>query len=299
MRPHDMSTNETGRTGTQGRLHPVVRVLLYFIALAVVNRIAFAAVAAIMPSIPGWLLDLLEGGVYLVGVLALTWAFLRYLDRQPLASLGLQRQGWLRYLGIGLGVGAGLMVLIFFVMAAAGWLTAELASPGALPLLASALSWAALSFVEELTFRGYIMQGLAKAWVMPLAVLVSSLLFGMVHIIDPEVQVLAIVNVCTAGVFLALAYLVTKSLWFPAGIHIGWNLTEINVLGFPGSGHTEPSVLHTTVSGPELVTGGGFGPEGGLLGLAAWLFGIALLLGYWTAFRRKQGTSSRSSQKSQ
>ena len=119
-----MSTNQTGRTGTKGRLHPALRVLLYVIALAVVNRIAFAAVAAILPSIYGWLLDLLEGGAYLVGVLALTWAFLRYLDRQPLASLGLQRMSWLRYLGIGLGVGAGLMVLLFLFMAAAGWLTA-------------------------------------------------------------------------------------------------------------------------------------------------------------------------------
>ena len=285
----------TGQESVQGRLHPVVRVLLYFIALAVVNRIAFAAVAALLPSIPDWLLDLLEGGVYLAGVLALTWAFLRYLDRQPLVSLGLQRRDWLRNLGIGLGLGAGLMVLLFFVMAAAGWLTTELAAPGALTLLASALSWAALSFVEELTFRGYIMQGLARAWAMPVAVVVSSILFGLVHIIDPNVHVLGIVNVCAAGFFLALAYLVTRSLWFPAGIHIGWNLTEINVLGLPGSGHTEPSLLHTTVSGPDLITGGAFGPEGGLLGLAFWLFGIVLLLGYWAAVRRKVGTSSRRS----
>lgn len=290
-----MGTNETGQAGTQGRLHPVVRVLLYFVALAVVNRIAFAAVAALLPSIPDWLLDLLEGGVYLVGVLAMTWAFLRYLDWQPLVSLGLQRRDWLRNLGIGLGLGVGLMVLLFVVMAAAGWLTAELAAPGALTLIASALSWAALSFVEELTFRGYIMQGLARAWAMPVAVAVSSLLFGLVHIIDPNVQVLGIVNVCAAGFFLALAYLVTRSLWFPAGIHIGWNLTEINVLGLPGSGHTEPSLLHTTVSGPDLITGGAFGPEGGLLGLAFWLFGIVLLLGYWAAFRRNEGMSSRRS----
>jgi membrane protease YdiL (CAAX protease family) len=290
-----MSANETGRTGAQGRLHPVVRVLLYFIAMAVVNRIAFAAVASLLPSIPGWLLDLLEGGVYLGGILALTWAFCRYLDLQPLVSLGLQRQGWLRNLGVGLGLGAGLMVLLFLIMAAAGWLTAERAGSGALPLLASALSWAALSFVEELTFRGYIMQGLAKAWAMPVGVVVSSVLFGMVHVIDPNVQVLAVLNICVAGLFFALAYLVTRSLWFAAGIHIGWNLTEINVLGFPGSGHTEPSILHSTVSGPDLVTGGVFGPEGGLLGLLAWLLGIALLLGYWTAFRRKQGMSSRQS----
>jgi uncharacterized protein len=295
MRSHDMRTNETARADAQGRIHPVVRVLLYFIAMAIVNRIAFAGVAALLPSVSDWLLDLLEGGVYLGGILALTWAFCRYLDRQPLVSLGMQRQDWLRNLVIGLGLGTGLMALLFLVMAAAGWLTAELAAPNALPLLAAALSWAALSFVEELTFRGYIMQGLAKAWAMPLAVVLSSLLFGIVHIIDPNVQVLAIVNICVAGLFFALAYLVTRSLWLPAGIHIGWNLTEINVLGFPGSGHTEPSILHSTVSGPDLMTGGVFGPEGGLLGLLAWLFGIVLLLGYWAAFRRKQGTSGRRS----
>jgi membrane protease YdiL (CAAX protease family) len=281
-----MSTEETQARQSTGRLHPLIRVAAYFVAMAVVNRVAFAGVAILLPSIPAWLLSLLEGGVYLAGILLLTWAFCRYLDQRPLVFLGLQRQGWLRSLAIGLGLGAGLMILIFASMAAAGWLTTEFALPPALPFLASVLSWAALSFVEELTFRGYIMQGLAKAWVMSLAVVVSSVLFGMVHLIDPNVQVLAILNVCTAGLFLALAYLITRSLWLSAGIHIGWNLTEINVLGFPGSGHTEPAILHTTVGGPELITGGAFGPEGGLLGLAAWLLGIALLLCYWLASER-------------
>jgi len=299
VRTHDFKTSETGRVGARGHLHPVVRVLLYFMALAIVNRVAFAAVIAFLPSIPGWLLDLLESGVYLGGILALTWAFCRYLDRQPLVSLGLQRQRGLCNLGIGLSLGAGLMALIFLVMAAAGWLTADLAWPGTLPLLASALSWAVISFAEELAFRGYIMQGLAKAWVVPVAVVVSSLLFGMVHLIDPSARPLAILNICVAGLFLALAYLITRSLWLPAGIHIGWNLTEVHALGFPGSGYSEPSILHSTVSGPDLVTGGAFGPEGGLLGLAAWLLGIALLLGYWVAFRRKPGTSNRQAQKSQ
>jgi membrane protease YdiL (CAAX protease family) len=181
---------------TKGRWHPVVRVLLYFLALAVVNRFAFAGVVGLLPSIPGWLLDLLEGSVYLAGVLALTWAFCRYLDRQALASLGLQRQGWIRYLAVGLSLGTGLMALLFIAMLVAGRLTTELAWPGALPLFGSVLSWAALSFVEELTFRGYIMQGLAKAWAMSVAVGVSSILFGMVHIIDPNAQFLGILNIC-------------------------------------------------------------------------------------------------------
>jgi uncharacterized protein len=281
-----------GRADTKGRWHPVVRVLLYFLALVVVNRIAFAGVVGLLPSIPGWLLDLLEGGVYLGGVLLLTWAFCHYLDRKSLVSLGLGKRGWLQKTAAGLGLGGGLIFLVFAVMLAVGWLTVEPSQVSPLPFLASVLSWTALSFVEELTFRGYIMQGLAKAWAMPIAVAVSSLLFGMVHIIDPNVQFLAILNICVAGLFFALAYLVTRSLWLPAGIHIGWNLTEIQMLGFPGSGHTEPSLLTSAVTGPEVLTGGAFGPEGGLLGLAAWSLGILLLLGYWMACGRKKSVSS-------
>jgi membrane protease YdiL (CAAX protease family) len=270
-----------------GRWHPLIRVLLYFTALAVVNRLAFAGVASLLPSAPGWLLDLLEGSVYLAGILVLTWAFMRYLDRRPLVSLGLQAQGGLLRLLLGLGLGAGLIGMVFTTMAAAGWLVADPGRPDLLPFLASALSWAALSFVEELTFRGYILQGLTKAWTMPVAVVASSLLFGMVHLIDPNVQPLAILNICVAGLFFAVAYLVTRSLWLPAGIHAGWNLAEIHILGLPGSGHTEPSLLHSTVGGPEWVTGGAFGPEGGILSLVAVLCGIALLLGYWLALGRR------------
>jgi membrane protease YdiL (CAAX protease family) len=276
-----------------GRWQPLIRVALYFVAMAIVNRLAFAGVATLLPSVPDWLLDLLEGGVYLAGILLVTHFFMRYLDRQPLVSLGLQAQGWLPRFVLGLGLGAGLIGLVLAAMATAGWLEVEPGRPDLLAFLASALSWAALSFVEELTFRGYILQGLARAWAMPVAVAISSLLFGLVHLIDPNVQLLAILNISVAGLFFAVAYLVTRSLWLPAGIHVGWNLAEIHVLGFPGSGHTEPSLLQTTVRGPELVTGGAFGPEGGLLMLAAWLLGLLLLLGFWVALGRRARTSSR------
>lgn len=278
--------------GPRQRLHPVLRVVAYFLVMAAVNRLSFAVVPAVFPSAADWLLALLEGAVYLGGILALTWAFCRYLDRKPLVSLGLQRQGWLAKLAAGLGLGAGLMLLVFAVLAAAGWLTAEPASPQPLPWVASALSWAALSLAEELAFRGYIMQGLAGAWGMPAAVVVSSLAFGAVHLIDPNVSLVAVLNISVGGLLFAVAYLVTRSLWLPAGIHIAWNLTEIQILGFPGSGYVEPALLRTTVSGPEWLTGGAFGPEAGLLALGAWLLGICLLVGYGMT-RRRRSTSDR------
>jgi uncharacterized protein len=151
------------------------------------------------------------------------------------------------------------------------------------------VSWLIISFNEELAFRGYILQRLAQAWGLPAAVVASSLVFAMVHVLNPNVRLLAVIGLFAAGLLLACAYLVSRSLWLPIGLHMGWNLAEIHLLGFPGSGITEPSLFRSAVHGPEVVTGGAFGPDGGLVGLAATLLGmIILLVGYQIAVRSKR-----------
>jgi membrane protease YdiL (CAAX protease family) len=257
----------------------VLRVVGYFVLLAVINLITFEIEEAMSSFLPSWVGVLLEGLYYLAATLTLTWAFCRFLDRSSVRQLGLQKNRRFLYLGAGLGLGALLIILVFAVLWAAGWLTVGRSdswqSPG---FSASVLTWIVISFVEELSFRGYIMQGLARAWGMPVAVAVSSVLFGVVHGVNPNATVMGVLNIIVVGVLFAYAYLVTRSLWLPVGLHIGWNLVEIQVLGFPGSGHTEPSILHSTTQGPELMTGGAFGPEGGMVVLAAALLGIAILV---------------------
>jgi hypothetical protein len=257
----------------------VWRVVGYFILLAIINTITFEIEGATTSFLPSWAGVLLEGLFYLAAVLALTWAFCRFLDRSSLSQLGLQKRKWFAYLSAGLGLGALLIILVFVVLWAAGWLTVERSASWQSPaFVASVVTWTIISFVEELSFRGYIMQGLDRAWGMPVAVVVSSVLFGAVHALNPNASVLGVVTIIVIGVLFACAYLVTRSLWLPVGLHIGWNLVEIQVLGLAGSGHTEPSILHTTTSGPELMTGGAFGPEGGIVALGAALLGIAILL---------------------
>jgi hypothetical protein len=120
---------------------------------------------------------------------------------------------------------------------------------------------------------------------------VSSLVFAMVHVLNPNVQPLAMVSLFVAGLLLACAYLVSRSLWLPIGLHIGWNLAEMHLLGFAGSGAPEPALVRSVVTGPEVMTGGAFGPEGGLVGLAATVLGIIILVvGYQIAVRRKNQT---------
>jgi hypothetical protein len=182
-----------------------------------------------------------------------------------------------------------LQLLIFLVLAIAGWLTAERAPWQPVDLAVSVVAWIVISFNEELAFRGYIMQRLTLAWGMTAAVVASSVVFALIHALNPNVQPLAMVSLFVAGLFLACGYLVTRSLWLPIGLHLGWNLAEIHLLGFPGSGVPEPSIIRSVVHGPELMTGGAFGPEGGVVGLAAPLIGIAILfLGYRIALAKKK-----------
>ena len=255
------------------------RALGYFVALAVINLVAHGELGYLLAqSLPSWLATSLESVAYLVGVLALTWAFCRFVDHSPLTDLGLQKQGWLAKLAAGWGLGALLILVVFGILVAGGWLTIESSPWQPLDVAAVVLVAVVVGFNEELAFRGYIMQRLGQAWGMPLAVAASSILFGLVHVLNPNVTALGIVSVCTSGLLYACAYLVTRSLWLPMGLHMSWNIVQMHILGFPGSGHVRPSVMRSVTQGPELVTGGAFGPEGGIVVIGVVLAAIALLL---------------------
>jgi membrane protease YdiL (CAAX protease family) len=280
------------RAAPGSRVKYFLRALGYFVALAIVNTLAYSGVGDTLSRVaPSWVAVLVEGLVYLVGVVGLTWAFCHFLDRTSVRSLGLQTRGWLAKLAAGWGLGTVLQLLIFAALGIAGWLTVERAGWQPVDLSVSIVSWLIISFNEELSFRGYILQRLAQAWGLPAAVVVSSLIFAMVHVLNPNVQPLAMVNLFAAGLLFACAYLVSRSLWLPIGLHIGWNLAEIHLLGFPGSGVTEPALVRSVVHGPEVATGGAFGPEGGLVGLVAIVVGIIILLvGYQIAVQSKKLT---------
>ena len=251
----------------------------YFVALAVINLVAHGELGYLLAeSLPSWLATVLESLVYLAGVLILTWAFCRFLDHSSLADLGLHKRGWLAKLAAGWGLGALLMFLVFGIMVAGGWLTIESFAWQPLDLAAAILVAVVVGFNEELAFRGYIMQRLDQAWGMVLAVAASSILFGLVHVLNPNATALGILSVCLSGVLYASAFLVTRSLWLPMGLHMSWNIVQMHILGFPGSGHVRPSILRSVTHGPDLVTGGAFGPEGGIVVIGVVLVAIALLL---------------------
>lgn len=134
---------------------------------------------------------------------------------------------------------------------------------GALGLTLLLLLPAAL--VEELMFRGVPMVALSRAFGRGAALVALAVLFGAAHLLNDGVTPLALLNIVLAGVFLGLAFFAPGGLWTSTGAHLGWNLTLAG-LAAPVSGLLLPIPwLDYTVRGPGWLTGGGFGPEGGIL----------------------------------
>lgn len=228
----------------------------------------------------------------LVAALFASWWCITRLENRSLAALGLPLdRPALGELGRGLLVGVGLMSLAVAALVLSGslrWGAQEGGAIGDLAgvLIAGTLFLLVAAFVEELLFRGYPFQALAEEWGGATAIGVTSVAFGLLHLFNPDPSPLGLVNIVLAGVLLGVAYWRTYNLWFPTGLHLGWNATmgigaDLPVSGITpdqrGFGFLDTPGFEAVVRGPELWTGGGFGPEAGLAVTLAAGFGIVWL----------------------
>jgi membrane protease YdiL (CAAX protease family) len=200
----------------------------------------------------------------------------RFVDRVPVSVFGFTvHQGCLRDLGVGVAIAGAMLALTLAGAFVFGTTRVEWSASGsAIPSIGLTLAVLALGALnEELVFRGYPFQTFLKGIGPWGAMLLISSIFGLLHLGNEGATAVSTLNTILAGVLLCLAYLKTRSLWLPYGIHIGWNAGLAVVLGYPVSGIDTVSILKTTVSGPEILLGGGYGPEDGLLGTAIFLAG--------------------------
>lgn len=232
----------------------------------------------------------------LVTVLLTTWLVVRFIDHRPWREIGLQfdRTWWLDLL-FGLGLGAVLMTFVFVMEYAAGWVrvrdffVVDLAAPFIMALIGPFVVSLVISIIEEVMARGYqlrnLAEGLNMARVGPARAIIASWvitssLFGLLHVFNPNATWLSTLYLMLAGLFFGLGFVLTGRLALPIGLHFAWNFVQGNVFGFPVSGNIfgGATVISIEQGGPPLWTGGAFGPEAGLLGIAAILLGCLLTL---------------------
>ena len=203
-------------------------------------------------------------------------------ERSPLAYMGLDtRAPWLRDTVAGALIGGVMVALAVALIAIFGGISFSFTS-GLRAWVRCAVEVLILlggAMAEEVSFRGYPFQRMVDAIGPAPAVVLVSVLFGAVHWTNPGSSPFSTINTALVGVLLCIAYLRTRTLWLPWGIHFGWNFALGVVFGLPVSGLNEFAVVvHGKAKGPHLLTGGAYGIEASATATAVMLIGLLMIV---------------------
>lgn len=192
--------------------------------------------------------------------------YAHFIEQRAASELALPGMG--RELGIGLVIGAGLYATCELVLMAMGIYRIDGLNPLSFMIPAIAMALASGIF-EELLFRG-VLFGAVESWFGSWAALVvSSLVFGLTHLMNPEATLEGALFIAVeAGILLAAAYMLTRRLWLSMGFHVAWNYTQSAIFSSIVSGNEAASgLIRSTIDGPDYLTGGNFGVESSVLAL--------------------------------
>jgi hypothetical protein len=270
----------------------VVLIIIPFILFAGISQMVGVMVLGLKPAERHLTLDTFQTTVLelflLLGTFAVVGIFRRWIDRESFRSLGFG----LKYLKQESLIG----VLLGFVMISAGFVLLLLlheiswvgTNPDAVKLLISLVLFVAVGFTEELLFRGYILNNLMLSMNRYVALLVSSVLFSLVHLGNANFDWFSFLSILLAGLLLGLPYIYTKSLWLPVALHFSWNFFQGTIFGFNVSGNQEYSLITQSRAADTLLNGGKFGFEGSVLAAVFLSLAIVALAIY---YRRKEKLS--------
>jgi membrane protease YdiL (CAAX protease family) len=256
---------------------PLVAMLLATATVFLTFGVAASIADDLLPAIAGFDEHMRFDAVCCVLLIILYKLVIRHLGEPRRDDL--RTAGALRLLSIGLAVGVALFSFTVGVAAALG--IYAITGPGdAGDLLPQLIVGAIFPAVfEEILFRGILFRWIEEFGGSWAALVLTSALFGAIHLSNPHASAVAAVGIAfEAGIMLGAAYMITRSLWLPMGLHAGWNFMQGEVFDIPVSGTPVHGLVTASLSGPPLLTGNGFGLEASLIDIvSATLFGLWLL----------------------
>ncbi|HTK10691.1 MAG TPA: CPBP family intramembrane glutamic endopeptidase [Ktedonobacteraceae bacterium] len=280
----------------------VLELILILVPVLVLSSLLSLLPSAFQQSTGGDLVLNILAAIIIVIVFVLE---MRKLEHRSLADVGFGRRQWLRQTMLGFTLGGALMTVVILVLTITGtyhitgadgfaivecvFLTIALAlltllfarSPKIgffhyvlfILLLVGFISTSVTMLIliggavqEELIFRGLIFRRLERSFGSWIALAVSAVLFGFAHLLNPNGSLVGALGIAiTGGVLSAIIYIMTRSLWWAIGVHLGWNYFEGPFFGAQVSGHAGlPGIFSSILTGPVAWSGGSFGPEAGL-----------------------------------
>ena len=243
-----------------------------------------------MAAQPSWLAGLLMSLLLASSfgaLILLVWLWVWRYEKRPFATLGFERRGVLQQYGRGLLIGVLTFSGAVGLMALFGYVAPEVGGPAQAGL--AALGGVLLVFLPGWFIQGAAEEVLTRGWMLPvlgaryrpwMGILLSSFFFAVMHGINPNLSILALVNLALYGLFAALYALREESLWGICAFHSVWNWAQGNLFGLAVSGEETGvgTLLDLMETGPDWFTGGAFGPEGGLAVMLMLVLGCVLML---------------------
>lgn len=240
---------------------PVARLILgsLFVVVPMILVTSLIRRSALSVSAGSVLSDLLGALVALLGYVV----YVRLIERRAVSELSGRSASPELIVGFAIGV------LLFVVTIGALSLAGAFHVMGRAPLGVMVAPFAAAvsaGFVEELLFRGILFRIVESAVGSWLALALSAIVFGLLHLLNAHASIQgAVAIMLESGILLAAAFMLTRHLWLPIGLHIGWNFTQGGVFGIAVSGTPTTGTLQGSLSGPDWLSGGIFGAEASLI----------------------------------
>lgn len=204
----------------------------------------------------------------LLGTFLVLWIFIKFIDREKFIELGFQTKNRLGDFWLGTGVGLITMIFGFILLIGIDEIHFSRFVFDPEDFFISVALFLIVALVEEALFRGYILKNLMLSCNKYLALIISSVLFSLVHGFNPNMSFFSFFDLFCAGIILGITYIYTKNLWYPIGLHFGWNFFQTH-LGFNVSGMDFYSLIEFNYTTGNLFNGGEFGFEGSIFSVIA------------------------------
>ena len=210
----------------------------------------------------------------------------KVIEKRSFSSIGFNKNNWLKKYSLGFLIGLAMMSIIVLILLPFGYITIEKnpIQPVGVSAIASVLvilfGWIIQGATEEIVTRGWLLNVLSTKYNIGVGLLISSTLFGLMHLTNPNVNYIAVINIILVGLFYGLYVIKTNDLWAVCGMHSAWNFAQGNIFGFKVSGLdvSVGSLIDLNLVGSDFVTGGIFGTEAGITATFILLASIGILL---------------------
>ncbi|MEZ5043192.1 MAG: type II CAAX endopeptidase family protein [Saprospiraceae bacterium] len=273
----------------------LIRLIGFLLCFLVITGILAAAVFGLLP-IPSPFVDGNDFSDVNIWSMVVLWAILSLatylsiqlfwvkIDKLALRPIGLSSHNFWPNFSYGTGLGVAMISIGYLLMLLFGVANLQAGTFLFFPFLGWLIFFLIQPFFEELLFRGYVLRLIERYFSTWTAIIVSSILFGLVHAPNENFSLIGLLSIGLSGLLMGWLFVRTGSLWAPTGLHFSWNFFQGVVFGYPTSGINTYQLLENQYSGPEWLSGGEFGFEGSIIA-------VLLLLGVFVWDWRKGETA--------